>query len=138
MEGEFFQLLQSQRELFAKEMQSYTLQFWDDNTPQLEQLPIEERRQRMAQGGEDAQLIGLFANFGVYLMVAGSLLAELPLNLQGKWNREINPKWNSDYHLNINLQMNYWFTDRLAMDRYTKQMTDYVLRLLPKAKQAAK
>ena len=137
MEGDFNDLLESQKELFSKEMAKNSMEFWDENTSWLETLSIEERKQRMAQGEQDAQLIRLFADFGKYLMVAGSLLAELPLNLQGKWNRDITPKWNSDYHLNINLQMNYWFADRLGMDRYTKHMTDYVLRLLPKAKQAA-
>lgn len=32
----------------------------------------------------------------------------LPANLQGIWNAVDNPPWNSDYHLNVNLQMNYW------------------------------
>lgn len=32
----------------------------------------------------------------------------LPANLQGVWNAVDNPPWNSDYHLNVNLQMNYW------------------------------
>lgn len=136
--GDFHQLLTSQRELFAREMAKVTLEFWDENTSELEALSIEERKERMAQGHPDAELVSMYANFGVYLMIAGSLLAELPLNLQGKWNHEIIPKWNSDYHLNINLQMNYWFADRLNMDRYTKQMTDYVLRILPKAREAAK
>jgi alpha-L-fucosidase 2 len=34
--------------------------------------------------------------------------AQLPANLQGIWNKDINAPWNSDYHTNINLQMNYW------------------------------
>lgn len=136
--GNFDALLESQRRLFAQEMGKYTLELWDDATPELEALSMEERKKRMAEGKEDAQLAALFAQFGVYLMVAGSLRAELPLNLQGKWNHELIPKWNSDYHLNINLQMNYWFTDALGMDRYSRQMTDYVLRLLPKARVAAK
>src|SRR5690625_5342298 len=32
----------------------------------------------------------------------------LPANLQGVWNEHINAPWESDYHVNINLQMNYW------------------------------
>lgn len=135
--GDFDELLCSQRQLFAQEMRRNTLELWDDGTDALTELSVEERKQRVAEGKPDAQLAGLFARFGVYLMVAGSLCAELPLNLQGKWNHELIPKWNSDYHLNINLQMNYWFTDTLCMDRYSRQMTDYVLRLLPKARIAA-
>lgn len=135
--GDFEKLLASQRKLFAIEMAKNTLELWDDATPELEKMSIEDRKRRVEQGGTDPQLACLFARFGIYLMVAGSLRAELPLNLQGKWNHELIPKWNSDYHLNINLQMNYWFTDTLGMDRYSRQMTDYVLRLLPKARIAA-
>ena len=32
----------------------------------------------------------------------------LPSNLQGIWNCSNSPIWSSDFHLNINLQMNYW------------------------------
>ena len=63
--------------------------------------------------GKDPTLPLLFFHFGKYLMVAGS--GKLPHNLQGKWNEDIDPPWACDYHLDINLQMNYWFTDVLGM-----------------------
>lgn len=138
LEGDFEQLLELQKSVFSAEYNKTSLELWDDNTQVLQKLFIEQRKARMENGENDPALVSLFARFGVYLMIAGSLKAELPLNLQGKWNYDLNPKWNSDYHLNINLQMNYWFTDSLCMDSFTKQMTDYVLSLLPKAEIAAK
>ena len=40
--------------------------------------------------------------------IASSRSPGLPANLQGLWNNSNRPPWNCDYHLNINLQMNYW------------------------------
>ena len=40
--------------------------------------------------------------------MASSRPGGLPANLQGLWNDSMSPPWDSDYHLNINLQMNYW------------------------------
>ena len=52
----------------------------------------------------------LFFQYGRYLLISSSRDCPdaLPANLQGVWNGVDNPPWNSDYHLNINLQMNYW------------------------------
>lgn len=46
-------------------------------------------------------------NFSRYLMIAASR-KNLPANLQGIWNQDIFPAWDSKYTININLQMNYW------------------------------
>lgn len=59
----------------------------------------------------------LLYQYGRYLMIASSREDDcLPANLQGIWNVSDAPIWGSDYHLNINLQMNYWpvFTGNLA------------------------
>lgn len=52
----------------------------------------------------------LFFQYGRYLLISSSRDCPdaLPANLQGVWNAVDNPPWNSDYHLNVNLQMNYW------------------------------
>ena len=52
----------------------------------------------------------LFFQYGRYLLISSSRnrTDALPANLQGVWNAVDNPPWNSDYHLNVNLQMNYW------------------------------
>ncbi len=122
---------------FSSIFNQWNLYLEDENTKNLEKLSIEERVENLKSNKEDPALVSLFARFGIYLFISASITAKLPLHLQGKWNREVFPKWNSDYHLNINLQMNYWFSDALALDDYTKQMTDYILSLMPKARIAA-
>ena len=59
---------------------------------------------------EGQSLEELFFQYGRYLLISSSRDCPdaLPANLQGAWNAVDNPPWNSDYHLNINLQMNYW------------------------------
>ncbi len=58
---------------------------------------------------DDPDFYTLYYNFGRYLLISSSgTRATLPANLQGKWCGDLHPTWGSDYHLNINMQMNYW------------------------------
>ncbi|GAA0571854.1 glycoside hydrolase family 95 protein [Rhizomicrobium electricum] len=59
----------------------------------------------------DRALETLFFQYGRYLLIASSRAGSLPANLQGVWNASTTPPWNDDYHVNINLQMNYWLAD---------------------------
>ncbi|ACV12861.1 alpha/beta hydrolase domain-containing protein [Halorhabdus utahensis DSM 12940] len=70
--------------------------------------PTDERLDRVATGEADPNLTALYAQFGRYLLIASSRPGTEPANLQGVWNQEFDPPWNSGYTLNINLEMNYW------------------------------
>lgn len=52
----------------------------------------------------------LLFQYGRYLLISSSRkgVNALPANLQGIWAACDDSPWNSDYHLNVNLQMNYW------------------------------
>jgi alpha-L-fucosidase 2 len=76
--------------------------------PEVTALPTDARLERVQQGGTDRGLDALYFQFGRYLLIASSRPGDLPANLQGLWNDSMNPPWDADYHLNINLQMNYW------------------------------
>jgi hypothetical protein len=59
----------------------------------------------------DPQLVTLMFNFGRHLLAAASRDTgpnSLPANLQGIWNEDYNPPWQSKYTININTEMNYW------------------------------
>ena len=72
-------------------------------------LPTNIRLQNVIDGGIDESLTEVYFQYGRYLLMCSSgFLAELPANLQGIWNHHLNAPWSSDYHTNINLQMNYW------------------------------
>ncbi|AQT67433.1 hypothetical protein STSP2_00580 [Anaerohalosphaera lusitana] len=77
-------------------------------TPEdVRKLPTDERV-KLNKQTPDHDLEELYFQFGRYLLIASSRPGGLPANLQGIWCNETVPAWNSDYHLNINLQMNYW------------------------------
>ncbi len=59
---------------------------------------------------KDPELEVLLFQFARYLMISSSRDA-LPANLQGLWNNSNTPPWRSDYHTDVNVQMNYWFVD---------------------------
>ncbi|MCL2212799.1 MAG: glycoside hydrolase family 95 protein [Oscillospiraceae bacterium] len=64
--------------------------------------------------------------FGRYLLISSSREGTLPANLQGLWNREHSPPWEGDYHLNINLQMNYWPANNTNMRECLVALLDYI------------
>ncbi len=99
-------------------------------------LPTDERIRLFREGGDPSMPL-LYFEYARYLMVSGSS-GELPLNLQGKWNEDLTPPWESDYHVNINLQMCYWFVDVLGMDKAADTMFNLIEGFVPYAKVLAK
>lgn len=81
-----------------------------DLTPApVDALPTDARLQRVQDGTVDPHLTELYFQYGRYLLLGSSRApGVLPANLQGLWNEHLEAPWNSDYHVNINLQMNYW------------------------------
>jgi alpha-L-fucosidase 2 len=71
-------------------------------------LPTDERMARFAMDPKDPDFIELYFQFGRYLLASSSRPGSLPANLQGIWAEQLQNPWQSDYHLNINMQMNYW------------------------------
>jgi alpha-L-fucosidase 2 len=70
-------------------------------------LPTDQRKIKAA-GVADPQLEALLFQYGRYLLISCSRPGGLPANLQGLWNDNNSPAWHSDYHANINVEMNYW------------------------------
>ena len=77
--------------------------------PSRADIPTDERLMAMKKGVSDPALAALYFQFGRYLLAGSSRRpGVLPANLQGIWNQDMNAAWNSDFHTNINIQMNYW------------------------------
>lgn len=66
------------------------------------------RLRAFGDGANDPALAALYFHFGRYLLISSSRPGGLPANLQGIWAEELQTPWNADWHLNINVQMNYW------------------------------
>jgi len=74
--------------------------------------PTDKRLAAVADGASDPDLLATYVQYGRYLLLSSSRPGGLPANLQGIWCEGTNPAWGSDFHLNINLQMNYWPVDQ--------------------------
>ena len=72
-------------------------------------LPTDKRLESIKDGVVDKSFTTLLFQYGRYLLMGSSRRpGVLPANLQGIWNQEFDAPWNSDFHTNINIQMNYW------------------------------
>lgn len=88
-------------------------------------LPTNRQLEQYRENGNTA-LEALYFQYGRYLLIASSRDGSLPANLQGIWNAKNNPAWQSDYHMNINLQMNYWPAYVTNLRETALPLLDYV------------
>ncbi len=65
-------------------------------------------RVRNFKDGKDQSLVTLLFQFGRYLLISSSQPGGQPATLQGIWNDQLIPPWDSKYTININTEMNYW------------------------------
>jgi len=101
-------------------------------------LPTDKRLERIREGADDPALQALLFQYGRYLLIASSRPGTNPANLQGLWNEHIEAPWNADYHLNINLQMNYWLADLTALGALEQPYFDFIDRALQRGRITAR
>ena len=77
-------------------------------------IPTNQRLKNFAKT-DDPGLAELYFQYGRYLTIAGSRPGTMPTNLQGIWNRHVQPPWGCNYTTNINTEMNYWPTEPTAL-----------------------
>jgi alpha-L-fucosidase 2 len=105
------------------------------SSPARSALPTDQRIVAYTADGRDPELEALYFQFGRYLLIASSR-DSLPANLQGLWNNSLTPPWNSDYHTNINVQMNYWPAEPANLSELHLPFLNFVRSLLPVYRQA--
>ncbi|HZU56006.1 MAG TPA: glycoside hydrolase family 95 protein [Actinocrinis sp.] len=88
--------------------------------------PTEERTVAARSGSYDPRLAALLFAYGRYLLIASSRPGTQPANLQGIWNREVAPPWNSDWTTNINVQMNYWPAETTGLAECHEPLFDLI------------
>ena len=91
-------------------------------------LPTDERLDQF-RVGRDPNLAALSFQLGRYLLIASSRPGTQPANLQGVWNEDMNPSWDSKYTTNINTQMNYWPAEVGNLSELTEPLTRLVREL---------
>ncbi|MFX3631514.1 MAG: glycoside hydrolase N-terminal domain-containing protein [Candidatus Pristimantibacillus sp.] len=131
--------------LKASHMEDYSelydrvsLELGTECADEVERLSTSERLLHYRQGCPDQSLEALFYQYGRYLLIASSRPGSLPANLQGIWNESFTPPWESDFHLNINLQMNYWIAEAGNLAECHKPLFDLIDRMVVNGRETAR
>ncbi len=101
-------------------------------------FPVDQRLRAFQRGSEDPQLLALYFQFGRYLLISSSRPGSLPANLQGIWADGLNPPWDADYHININIQMNYWPAEITNLHELHRPFLDFLVPLTADGKKTAR
>lgn len=132
----FEQALQQSTSVYQQYFNRCRLYFPENDAVQ--SLTTNERLVRYAKGESDAQLPALYFNFGRYLLISSSRPGLLPANLQGLWAVGYQTPWNGDYHLNINLQMNYWPAEVTNLSKLAQPLFQFTKNLVPSGRKTAR
>jgi len=88
--------------------------------------------------GDDPQLAALYFQFGRYLLISSSQPGGQPANLQGIWNHQMQPPWDSKYTVNINTEMNYWPAEITNLPEMTQPLTQMLKELSTTGQEGAR
>ena len=86
----------------------------------------------------DPDLVALYFQFGRYLLISCSQPGGQPANLQGIWNDQISPAWDSKYTVNINTEMNYWPAETTNLAEMHGPLFDMIKDLSETGKESAR
>ncbi|WP_218240845.1 hypothetical protein, partial [Pseudomonas sp. 2822-17] len=90
------------------------------------QLPTNTRLELIKNGEEDTDLMSTYFHFGRYLLISCSRPKSLPATLQGIWNDNMLPPWDSKYTININMEMNYWPAEVCNLSECHEPLFDHI------------
>ncbi|MGI5894897.1 MAG: glycosyl hydrolase family 95 catalytic domain-containing protein [Candidatus Merdivicinus sp.] len=96
-----------------------------------ENIPTDQRLAELRDGAEDPGLFALYFAFGRYLLMGCSRPGTQAANLQGIWNQDIFPAWDSKYTININTEMNYWPAESCALSECHLPLFELLERMYP-------
>jgi alpha-L-fucosidase 2 len=100
-------------------------------------LPTDERMVSI-QKDPDPQMASLSYQFGRYILISSSRPGTQPTNLQGIWNEDMNPSWDSKYTTNINTEMNYWPAEASNLSELTQPLFKMIEELTDQGSEVAK
>ena len=100
-------------------------------------LPTDQRKVKN-NAITDPSLAALAYNFGRYILISSSREGTQPANLQGIWNDDQNPMWDSKYTTNINTEMNYWPVDSANLGELSQPLFQMIHELTDQGSKVAK
>ncbi len=118
--------LRAQHTAETRELMNRVSVAWGTSDSDVVALPTDVRLARYAAGGADPTLEQSMFDYGRYLLISSSRPNGLPANLQGLWNDSNQPAWASDYHTNINIQMNYWGAETTNLSECHEALVGFI------------
>ncbi len=100
--------------------------------------PTDVRMANIAEGKEDIAMMQTYFQFGRYLLIACSRPGTLPATLQGIWNHQMKPSWDSKYTININTEMNYWLAESCNLSECHLPLFELIKKMVPNGERTAK
>jgi alpha-L-fucosidase 2 len=138
-------LTQAVKKSYSKILKSHIAAFhkyfnrvsFDLGTSPAAKQPTDERIKGFSKSS-DPELVSMYYQFGRYLLICSSQPGGQPANLQGIWNGQTRPAWDSKYTININTEMNYWPAEKCNMPEMHEPLIQMIKELSQTGKQTAK
>ncbi|NLW12047.1 MAG: glycoside hydrolase family 95 protein, partial [Clostridiaceae bacterium] len=132
----------SWEELKARHINSHRhlydrVKFELQDTEQFDNIPTNVRLARSAEGDVDIGISKLYFDYGRYLLISSSREGSLPANLQGIWNKDMMPAWDSKYTININTEMNYWPAEICNLSECHLPLFEHLKKMVPNGRETA-
>ncbi|WP_026753480.1 glycoside hydrolase N-terminal domain-containing protein [Sediminibacter sp. Hel_I_10] len=130
-----FETLKSEH-ISAYQKYFYRVQL-DLGSTEASKFPTDERLKNF-KDVSDPSFLTLYYQYGRYLLISSSQPGGQPANLQGIWNGNMNPAWDSKYTININTEMNYWPAEKTSLSEMHEPLLKMVMELSETGKETAK
>ncbi len=137
VEAGYERLLKSHLETYGDLYHRFSLNINNSKSPS---LPMNEIMAGIREGKRDwhdATTV-ILVDFARYLMISSSYNCLMPSNLQGLWNGSYIPPWMSQYTININTEMNYWFVEKVNLPECHLPLFEQIKRMLANGRETAK
>ncbi|MGN1181082.1 MAG: glycosyl hydrolase family 95 catalytic domain-containing protein [Suilimivivens sp.] len=101
-------------------------------------VSTDERILAAAEAPADIGLSKLYFDYGRYLLISCSREGTLPATLQGLWNQDMTPPWDSKYTININTEMNYWPAEVCNLSECHMPLFELIKKMVPNGRRTAR
>lgn len=134
---------QKTENLFAKHVADYRslygrVEFDLGDLTEYDSIPTDQRVLNAQKHPADIGLSKLFFDYGRYLLISCSREGGLPATLQGLWNKDMLPPWDSKYTININTEMNYWPAESCNLPECHMPLFELIKKMVPNGRKTAK
>lgn len=132
----------SYEELYSRHITDYgslynRVDFELNGAEAFDRIPTDERIRSAMNGNVDIGLSKLYFDYGRYLLISCSRAGGLPATLQGLWNKDMTPPWDSKYTININTEMNYWPAESCNLSECHMPLLDLIEKMVTGGRKTA-